>query len=178
MKTRVLGAAFATAMLLGIGSVSAQQAPIPGAPDLNAVPDAMPFNIPYGAPISLAKAQAAIAAAQAEATKRGWPMNIAVYDSGANLLAFVRMDGAALGSIAIAEHKARVAVKFRRPSRAFEDGIQKFDLKYLMTLDDAIASRGGIPLIEGGKLIGSIGCSGATGSQDEVICTAGAATVK
>ena len=45
------------------------------------------------------------------------------------------------------------------------------------TLDDVIASRGGIPLVEGGKLIGAIGCSGGTGSQDETICTAGANTV-
>ena len=47
----------------------------------------------------------------------------------------------------------------------------------LLTLDDVIASRGGIPLVEGGKIIGAIGCSGATGSQDEVVCTAGAATI-
>jgi uncharacterized protein GlcG (DUF336 family) len=46
-----------------------------------------------------------------------------------------------------------------------------------MTLDGVIASRGGIPLIEDGKLIGAIGCSGATGSQDEVACTAGAAII-
>jgi uncharacterized protein GlcG (DUF336 family) len=46
-----------------------------------------------------------------------------------------------------------------------------------LTLDGVIGSRGGIPLIEDGKLIGAIGCSGATGSQDEVACLAGAATV-
>ena len=50
-------------------------------------------------------------------------------------------------------------------------------VNYLLTLDDVIASRGGIPLIEDGKIIGAIGCSGATGSQDEVVCTAGAATI-
>ena len=87
------------------------------------------------------------------------------------------MDGAQLGSIAIAQHKARVAVKFRRPTKAFEEGIQKNDLKYQLTLDDIIASRGGIPLIEDGKLIGAIGCSGGTGSQDEAACMVGAATI-
>jgi glc operon protein GlcG len=46
-----------------------------------------------------------------------------------------------------------------------------------LTLDDVIASRGGIPLIEDGKLIGAIGCSGATGSQDEASCMVGAATI-
>ena len=86
---------------------------------------------------------------------------------GGNLVAFARMDGAQLASIAIAEHKARAAARYRRPTMAFENGVQKFGLNYLMTLDDVIASRGGIPLVEGGKIIGAIGCSGGTGSQDE-----------
>jgi glc operon protein GlcG len=46
-----------------------------------------------------------------------------------------------------------------------------------MTLDDVIASRGGIPLIEDGKLIGAIGCSGGTSSQDEAVCAVGAKTI-
>jgi uncharacterized protein GlcG (DUF336 family) len=104
-------------------------------------------------------------------------MNIAVVDSGANLVAFLRMDDAQLASIPIAEHKARAAVKYRRPTKALEDVVQKFDFKYILTLDDVIASRGGIPLIENGKIIGAVGCSGGTGSQDEATCTAGAAVV-
>jgi glc operon protein GlcG len=67
-------------------------------------------------------------------------------------------------------------VKFRRPTRIFEDAVQKSDLKYVLTLDDIIASRGGIPLNEECRIIGAIGCSGGTGSQDEASCTAGAAT--
>ena len=80
-------------------------------------------------------------------------------------------------SIAISEHKARVAAKFRRPTKVFEDNIQKNDYKYQLSLDDIIASRGGIPLIEDGKLIGAIGCSGGAGSQDEAACMVGAATI-
>ena len=60
----------------------------------------------------------------------------------------------------------------------FENGIQLNNLNYLMTLDDVIGSRGGIPIVEGGKLIGAIGCSGGTSSQDEVASKAGAATIK
>ena len=101
-------------------------------------------------------------------------MNIAVVDSGGNLISFLRMDGAQLASIAISQHKACVAVRYRRPTKALEDGVQKADLKYLLTLDDVIASRGGIPLVEDGKIIGAIGCSGGTGSQDEAACMAGA----
>jgi uncharacterized protein GlcG (DUF336 family) len=137
----------------------------------------MPFSNSYGTPIGAARAQSLIQAAVAEATKRGWAFDIAVVDSGANLVAFLRMDGAQLASIPIAEHKARAAVKFRRATRVFEDAVQKSDYKYMLSLDDVIASRGGIPLIEDGKIIGAIGCSGGTSSQDELICTAAAALV-
>ena len=167
-----------SAVLLGAASQAQQPAPgTPPANPLDAVPDKMPFDIPYGPPIALARASAAIAAAVAEARKHDWKLNVAVVDSGGNLVAFQRMDGAQLASIAISEHKARVAVKFRRETKAIEGGVQS-GLNYLLTLDDVIASRGGIPLIEGGKIIGAIGCSGGTGSQDEVACKAGAATVK
>jgi glc operon protein GlcG len=158
---------------LGLSSAAGAQQANP----LDVIPDKMPFSAPYGAPISLARAQAAIAAAIGEAQNRGWALNVAVVDSGANLVAFSRMDGAQLGSIAISEHKARAAVKFRRPTKIFEENIQKSDYKYQLTLDDIIASRGGIPLVEDGKLIGAIGCSGGAGSQDEAACMVGAATI-
>jgi uncharacterized protein GlcG (DUF336 family) len=137
----------------------------------------MPFSEPYGAPISAQRAQALLQAAMAEATKKGWAVNIAVVDSGANLVAFVRMDGAQLASISIAEHKARTAAKYRRPTKVFEEAVQKSDARFVLSLDDVIASRGGIPLSEDGKIIGAIGCSGGTGSQDEVVCSAAAALV-
>ncbi len=167
-----LRVAILTACLGFSGAAGAQQAN-----PLDIIPDKMPNAIPYGAPISLSRAQAAIAAVTAEAEKHGWALDVAVLDSGANLVAFARMDGAQLGSIAIAEHKARASVKFRRPTKAFEEGIQKNDYKYQVTLDDIIASRGGIPLVEDGKLIGAIGCSGGAGSQDEAACMVGAATI-
>ena len=81
---------------------------------LDFVPDKIPFDTPYGPAISLERAQAAIDAAVAEAKKRNWKMNVAVVDSGGNLVAFQRMDGAMLAAIQIAEHKARVAATFRR----------------------------------------------------------------
>lgn len=104
-------------------------------------------------------------------------MNVAVVDSGGNLVAFQRMDGAQVASIQVSEHKARASATFRRETKVFEGGIQS-GLNYLITLDGVIGSRGGIPLVEGGKIIGAIGCSGGTGSQDEVSCRAGASTIK
>ncbi len=84
---------------------------------LDAIPDEIPFDVPYGPPISLDRAQAIIHAAVAAAKKRNWKMNVAVADSGGNLVAFQRMDGAMLASIQIAEHKARAAATFRRPTK-------------------------------------------------------------
>jgi glc operon protein GlcG len=168
-----------TSLLLGTAMLAGSQlrAQQPAPPNLDAIPEKMPFATPYGPPIGAQKAQAVTQAAAAEASKRGWALNIAVTDSGGNLVSFLRMDDAQLASIPISQHKARVAVRYRRPTKALEDGVQKADLKYLLTLDDVIASRGGIPLIEDGKIIGAIGCSGGTGSQDEAACMVGAAVV-
>jgi uncharacterized protein GlcG (DUF336 family) len=175
MKLRCLTAIALATGLFAAGAAYAQ-APA-AAPDLNAIPPQMPFNLPFGTPVTMEKAQALIQAAVAEANKKGWPEDFAVVDWGGNLVAFARMDGAQLASIAIAEHKARTAARYRRPTVAFENGVQKFGLNYLLTLDDVIASRGGIPLVEGGKIIGAIGCSGGTGSQDEALCQAAVAAV-
>ena len=61
------------------------------------------------------------------------------------------------------------------PTRIFEDGIQRMHLNYLLAFDGVIASRGGIPLIDQGAIIGAIGCSGGTDSQDEIVSKAGVA---
>jgi len=167
-------------VLLGAGpgwvAVAQAQQP-PAANPLDVIPEKMPFDVPYGAPISLDRAQAVAAATVAEAKKHDWKINVAVVDSGGNLVAFNRMDGAQLAAIAISEHKARAAATFRRETKVFESGVQS-GLVYQLSLDGVIASRGGIPLIEDGKLIGAVGVSGGTGSQDEATAKAGAAVVK
>ena len=72
--------AMLSAALIAVGPAAAQQTPPPN--PLDAVPDKMPFDVPYGAPISLERAQSAIAATVAEAKKRDWKLNVAVVDSG------------------------------------------------------------------------------------------------
>ncbi len=161
--------------LLAAGSCLAQTPPAPN--PLDNIPEKQPFDVPYGAPISLDRADAALNAALGESKTRGWKLSCAVVDSGAALVSFKRQDGAPLSSTDIAIHKARASAKFRRETKVFESSIQA-GFNYLVTLDDLIASRGGNPLVEGGKLIGAIGCSGGTGSQDEVASKAGVATVK
>lgn len=173
LRGAALGGALLIAAPLFIGGAAAQQPPNPR----DVVPDAMPFNTPYGTPISADKARQVIAAAVAETKKRNWALVIAVVDGGGNLVSFERMDGAQIASIDIAQHKARAAAQYRRPTLVFENGIQSGN-NYLITLDGVIGSRGGIPIVEGGKLIGAIGVSGGTGSQDEVAAKAGVAVIK
>ena len=128
----------------------------------------------YGQELSLEQARKAVAAAEAEAKKNNWFLAIAVVGPSGQLLHFARMENTQYGSIAISQHKARAAANFRRPTKAFEDRIAQGGAGIaVMTLDDVIASEGGIPIVIQGKLVGAIGCSGATGQQDGVACQAG-----
>ena len=159
-------------------AAGAKPAPQPTeANPLDAVPEKIPFDSPYGPPISLERAAAVINAAVAESKKRDWKMNVAVVDPGGHLVAFQRMDGAMLAAIQIAEHKARAAATFRRETKVFEDAVNLMHLNYVLAFDGVIASRGGIPLIENGAIIGAIGVSGGTDSQDGIVSKAGAALI-
>ena len=109
-------------LLAATTSYAQQPAPAPPPNPLDNVPEKMPFDVPYGTPIGLDRAQAAIAATVAEAKKRDWKLNVAVVDSGGNLVAFQRMDGAQIASVQISEHKARAAATFRRETKVFESG--------------------------------------------------------
>jgi glc operon protein GlcG len=150
----------------------------PAPPSAGGTPDAMPFDIPYGVSIGLERAKQVMAAAEAEAKKRNWKMNIAVVDTNGELVHFSRMEGAQIASGAISVGKARTSARFRRESRLFYNAFETGH-PYVSTLDPTlVASPGGFPLVEGGKLIGAIGCSGGTGDQDAVICKAGAEVAK
>jgi uncharacterized protein GlcG (DUF336 family) len=168
-----------------MASPSPAQTPTPAPPaappqsyPAGGTPDAMPFDIPYGQSIGLEKAKPVIAAAEAEAKKRNWKMNIAVVDTNGELVQFERMEGAQIASGTISIGKARTAARFRRESRVFYNVFESGH-GYISTLDPTlIASPGGFPLVEGGKLIGAVGCSGGTGDQDAAICKVGAEVVK
>ena len=97
MTLRTLTTIVLAAGLLTASGAFAQQQPA-APPNLDAVPDKMPFATPYGAPITMERAQAAIQAAAAEANKRGWALNITVVDPNGDLVAFGRMHGNSLQS--------------------------------------------------------------------------------
>ena len=121
--------------------------------------------------LSLATAKKMAAAAEAEAAKNNWTMVISVLDDGGNLLYLERMDGAQLGSIEVSQGKARTALKFKRPSKAFQDLIDK-DQAHLITLG-ITGVQGGLPAMAEGKVVGSIGVSGGSSAQDEQCAQAG-----
>ncbi len=144
-----------------------------GAAQAADVPEAIPFDIPYGMPITVELAKTAVEAAQAEAERRNWKLAIAVVSPAGDLTYFLKMNDTQLASPEIAIGKARTAARFRRPTEVFFTAMETGH-PYVSTLGDGVvASPGGIPIIVEGKLIGAMGCSGGTGAQDAVACQAG-----
>jgi uncharacterized protein GlcG (DUF336 family) len=164
----------AGAALLAAAAQAQTQAP----PSAGGTADGVAFDIPYGAPVSLETARKVIAAVEAEAVKHRWKFAITVVDTHGELVHFARMDGVQLGSTTVSQGKARTAARFRRETRTFYNAFETGH-PYVATLDPTIvASPGGYPLIEGGKVIGAVGCSGGSGDQDAAACKAGADVVK
>lgn len=137
------------------------------------VPDQMPFDVPYGTTITAERAATLVNAVVAEASRspRNWKLAIAVTDPSGELVYFYRMDQTQVASVDVAIGKARTSARFRRPTQAFADAINAAGGAVIPTLSpELIASPGGFPLIENGRLIGAIGCSGATSAQDAAAC--------
>lgn len=133
--------------------------------------------VPYGAPIDLVMAKKVMAAAEAEAKKNSWSVVIAIVDGGGHLVILERLDNTQWGSVEIAQRKALTAAKFRRPTRFWEERIAKggVDLKLLKI--NGFPMEGGLPIIHQGKVIGAIGVSGVTSTQDAQIGRAGIASL-
>lgn len=169
-------------LLLG-GHASAQQNPAPVAspaqPSAGGTPDRMPFDTPYGPPITIDRAERVVAASLTELKKHpAWQYAIAVVDPSGELVYFYRQDQVQTSAIGIAQGKARTAARFRRETRVFYNAYETGHT-YVHTLDPTlVASPGGFPLVENGKIVGAIGCSGGTGDQDAAVCKAGADSIK
>ena len=129
---------------------------------------------PYGTPISLEQAKKILAGAEAEAKKNSWNVVISIVDSGGQLVAVHRLDGAQWGSVDVARDKAYSAVAFRRPTKAFQDAVgQGGENLRILKLSGASPLEGGIPIVVDGKIVGAIGVSGVTSQQDAQIARAG-----
>src|ERR1700747_1700650 len=125
--------------------------------------------------ITLKDAQHIIAAAEAKAKETAQPMNIAVVDVGGNLISHVRMDGAWIGSIDISINKAFTARAFdistAQLANNSQPGQQFFGI-HVSNHGRVMIFAGGIPLRRDGSIIGAIGVSGGSGSQDDAVATA------
>jgi uncharacterized protein GlcG (DUF336 family) len=122
--------------------------------------------------MSLEAARRIAASAEAEAVRNKWNVVIAIVDDGGQLLYLQRMDGAQYGSIDVAIQKARTSAAFRRPTKVFEDAIAG-GRTAILSLDQALALEGGLPIVHNGQVVGAIGVSGVTSQQDGQIAKAG-----
>ena len=122
--------------------------------------------------LTLDGAKKLAAVAEAEAARNKWTMVIAIVDDGGNLIYLEKMDGTQLGSIEVAQWKAKTALEFRRPSKVFEDGVAG-GRNALLSIRNVIAIEGGLPLVVDGAIVGAIGVSGMKSDQDGVVAQAG-----
>jgi uncharacterized protein GlcG (DUF336 family) len=154
------------AALVLTGGVATAQTPPPPPPT-------------YGMPITLEQAKKVMTGAEAEAKKNNWSMAIIILDSGGNMVMMQKMDGTQLGSVDVARDKAYSAVAFRRPTKAFEDAVSQGGPNIrLLRLTGASPIEGGVPIVADGKIIGSIGVSGASAAQDGQVAKAGVDNLK
>jgi uncharacterized protein GlcG (DUF336 family) len=162
---------------LSIGSTLALAGTVLGQqPPSAASPAAPPGD--YGAPITNEQAKAVAAAAFSEAKKNNWRMAFTIVGPAGELVYFEKMDGTQLASVEISQGKARTAVLFRRPSKAFADQYAAGNTAFMTFPEKPVASEGGVPITLNGKIIGAIGASGGTGQQDGLAAAAGASAAK
>ena len=127
--------------------------------------------------LTLDDAKRIAAAARVEADRNNWTVVIAVVDDGGHLIYLERADGTQKAASVVAVEKARTAIMFKRPTKAFEDTIASGRVA-VMTMPGATTIEGGLPIVVNGEFIGAIGVSGVQSSQDAVIANAGLAALK
>ena len=131
--------------------------------------------------LTLNDARKIIAAGEKKAEEIGQPMNIAVADSGGNLIAHIRMDGAWIGSIDISMKKAFTSRAFDITTKDLathsQSGGQFFGI-HASNDGKIMIFAGGVPIMKNGKVVGAIGVSGGSGDQDHAVAEAGAAAFK
>jgi len=133
---------------------------------------------PYGPPVSVDTAKKAAAAALDQARKNNWKMAVAVVDPNGDLVYYEKMDNTQLGSAQVSIGKARSAARFKRPTKAFQDGLAAGGAGLrILGLEGAVPLEGGIPIVLDGKVVGAIGVSGDTSENDGVCAQAGAKSV-
>lgn len=134
---------------------------------------------PYGPPITLEQAKKVMAAAEAKANAEKWPVAITIVDGGGHLVMFQRLENTQYGSIEISHGKAKTAALFRRPTKVFEESLEKGGVNLrVLKAPQILPLEGGLPIIHDGKVIGAIGVSGVQAPQDAAVGAAGIEALK
>jgi glc operon protein GlcG len=142
-------------------------------------PAAGPKLPPYGLSITNEQAKRVADAALAPARANGWTVVVAIVDTGGFLVYLEKLDQTQVGSVAIAEDKARSSAIFKRPTKMFHERLARGgDGLIVLALNGAVPVEGGLPILVDGKLIGALGVSGGSSAEDEVCAEAGAAALK
>lgn len=133
----------------------------------------------YGNPISLEQAKKILNAAESFAVGKGWTVAIAIVDIGGNLVLLQKMDNTQIGSIDVAIGKAKTANNFKRPSKAMEDVLAGGGAGLrMLAIPGVFPIEGGEPIYVDGKIIGALGVSGMSSSQDGEVVKAGLTAIK
>ena len=128
----------------------------------------------YGPSITLEHAKKVAAAAIAEVERNHWTMAVAIVDTAGDLIYFEKMDDTQVASTIVCQEKARSAARFKRSTKAFQDMLAAGgEGVRVLRIQGAIPVEGGLPLVVDGKVIGAIGVSGGTSSQDGQCAQAG-----
>ena len=125
--------------------------------------------------VTLDMAKQIVQAAEDEASRNEWNMVIVVVDNGGHMVAMERMDGAILGAIDVAHAKARTALMFKRPTKAYDDMMgNEYPGARLLANPEICPFEGGVPISLNDEIIGAIGVSGSTPSNDGQVAEVGA----
>ena len=133
----------------------------------------MSLQLPARKVLTLEAARLAMSACEAEATRGGWKVVIAIVDEGGHALMVHRLDGTQWSSVDTAVQKARAAVAWKRPTRLLEESVNNGRFAFVSITQGMAVLQGGVPLEVEGQVIGAIGVSGVKASDDEAIALAG-----
>ena len=125
--------------------------------------------------LTIEDARKMMAAAKAEAEKQKWHVTVAVVDDAGRLLMLERMDGARPQTAEVAHLKARSAAVTHRAGKLWEDAVK--NRPGMLNFPDAFPVQGGLPITQGGEIIGAVGVSGVQSHEDEQVASAGIAAL-
>ncbi|MFN7388720.1 GlcG/HbpS family heme-binding protein [Brevundimonas sp.] len=164
--------ALALFLAVAAGSASVAQTTAPTAPTMPAAPAP-----PYGEPVPLETAQGLLDAALDHARENGWRVAVAIVEPSGELVAFARLDDTQYGSIHVAQRKATTAARYRIPTLTMEERVLAGRIVSLAN-EDTLPIAGGRPIVIEGRIVGAIGVSGVTSTQDDEVALAALASLQ